>query len=347
MSEQHSDTGAEPTADEFDAVAAFERHLSARDADTGEGADDAADAEATDDEEGAEAQADRSDDAEDEEDADEADDDSDADEAAGEEQEADKPLDLDNTKVTVTVDGKTEELPLAEVVKGYQRQADFTRKTQALAEDRRTFASERDAVKAERDQYGELLGALQTKLGQLADLEKEPDWEALYQADPLAYVRQREAFREREEHSRAVRAEQQRIKAERAKEADAAFSARVREQWEAAVEARPEWRDEKTWNRDIAAIKRDAEDRGFTVEEINAACSTDARVLQALADAAAYRKLMSNKPKPERAPASAPAAKAPTHASKPRPVTEVTRMKQRLAKTGSVQDAAALFQKLL
>ena len=43
---------------------------------------------------------------------------------------ADKPVKL-------TVDGEEIEVPLAEALNGYQRQADYTRKTQELAEQRR------------------------------------------------------------------------------------------------------------------------------------------------------------------------------------------------------------------
>lgn len=50
-------------------------------------------------------------------------------------------LDLDSYSdkyIKVTVDGEELEVPLKEAVSGYQRQADYTRKTQQLAEERRS-----------------------------------------------------------------------------------------------------------------------------------------------------------------------------------------------------------------
>ena len=38
--------------------------------------------------------------------------------------------------VTVTINGKTEQVPLEEAIRGYQRQADYSRKTAALADER-------------------------------------------------------------------------------------------------------------------------------------------------------------------------------------------------------------------
>jgi hypothetical protein len=66
--------------------------------------------------------------------------------------------------VTVKIDGKTEQIPLEEAIKGYQRQADYSRKTAALAEERRSFDQDRQAVIQERTQYAHLLTALQQQL---------------------------------------------------------------------------------------------------------------------------------------------------------------------------------------
>ena len=41
--------------------------------------------------------------------------------------------------VTVTINGKAEQVPLDEAVKGYQRQRDYSQKTAALAEERRSL----------------------------------------------------------------------------------------------------------------------------------------------------------------------------------------------------------------
>lgn len=66
--------------------------------------------------------------------------------------------------LTVVIDGKEVEVTLDEARKGYQRQADYTRKTQRLAEERRAFEADLAAVREERAQYGELLTKLQQRV---------------------------------------------------------------------------------------------------------------------------------------------------------------------------------------
>src|SRR5580692_6433212 len=48
--------------------------------------------------------------------------------------------------VTVKIDGESKAVPLSDVLKSYQQEADYTRKTQALAEQRRTWESERQVA---------------------------------------------------------------------------------------------------------------------------------------------------------------------------------------------------------
>ena len=100
--------------------------------------------------------------------------------------------------VTVKIDGKTEQIPLEEAIKGYQRQADYSRKTAALAEERKSFDQDRQAVVQERTQYAHLLNALQQQLQ--AQQPQEPDWQKLYDSDPFEYVRQKDVYRDRQEY---------------------------------------------------------------------------------------------------------------------------------------------------
>lgn len=55
--------------------------------------------------------------------------------------EGDSPTDADEQMVTVTVDGQEIEVSLSEALKGYQRQADYTRKTQEVARERDRLAA--------------------------------------------------------------------------------------------------------------------------------------------------------------------------------------------------------------
>ncbi len=58
----------------------------------------------------------------------------------------------------VKVGGEEFEVTLDELRNGYQRQSDYTRKSQSLAEQRKTFDANLQAVQAERNQYGKVFG---------------------------------------------------------------------------------------------------------------------------------------------------------------------------------------------
>ena len=80
---------------------------------------------------------------------------------------------------TVKVDGKEIEVTLDELQKGYSRTQDYTRKTQQVAEIRKQVEAETAAIRAEREQYAQLLGALQQQLESAN--EPQVDLDRLYQ----------------------------------------------------------------------------------------------------------------------------------------------------------------------
>ena len=65
---------------------------------------------------------------------------------------------------TVTVQGETRQVPLDDLKSGYMLQADYTKKTQSLADERRFINEQATAVNAERQQYVTLLTSLEQQL---------------------------------------------------------------------------------------------------------------------------------------------------------------------------------------
>lgn len=243
--------------------------------------------------------------------------------------------------VTVTINGKTEQIPLEEAVKGYQRQADYSRKTQALADERRTLESEKQAVLEERSQYAQLLNALQVQLQNAQP--QEPDWQKLYETDPMEWVRQREIWRERQEKLAAAQYEAQRVQALTVQEQQAQLAKIVQEGRQKLVEMVPAWKDAKKWEADRAGLLDYGQQLGFTPEELNAAY--DPRAVVALYKAMQYDALMAKRP--QAVPPKVKTAPAGSASSAPRPQSDATKAKQRLAKTGKVADAAALFENFI
>src|SRR6185436_12679302 len=90
----------------------------------------------------------------------------------------------DELLYTVKIDGTEKQLPVKELARGYLAQADYTRKTQALAEKTKAFESEIQAVTQERQQYAAAIPLLFQQL--VASLPQEPD-RALLDNDPIEY----------------------------------------------------------------------------------------------------------------------------------------------------------------
>lgn len=243
---------------------------------------------------------------------------------------------------TVKIDGKEEQVSLDEALKGYQRLQDYSRKTDALGKARREFETERQAVTQERAQYAQMLTALQTQLQNLQP--SEPNWDELYRSDPLEYVRQKDLYRERQEKLAAVNFEAQRLQSIQAQEQQAALGKLVEENRAKMLEAMPSWKDSKKWETDRTKILQYGKGLGFTEEELNS--TYDHRAVMALYKAMQYDNLMSNKPQPV-APKGPKTVAAGSAASTPKSTNEVTRARQRLAKTGKVADAAALMEAFL
>lgn len=244
----------------------------------------------------------------------------------------------DDTLVTVKIDGKTQQVTLKEAREGYQRQADYSRNMNALRQEKQEVEAERQQVLVERSQYEQLIPALRQQLESL--MPQEPNWEKLHREDPLNYPLIRDQWRDYQERLAATRAEQERLSYIRQQEEQAQLRKIVEEGQKWLVEKQPEWRDAKKWDEARSKLKDYGRKIGYTDDEL--AQAYDPRALLVLDKARRYDELMANRPKPQKQEGPKP-MKAGTTASSPRKTTEVTRMKQRLAKTGRVEDAAAFF----
>jgi hypothetical protein len=99
----------------------------------------------------------------------------------------------EETLYDVTVNGNNQKVNLNELMKGYSRESDYTKKTMDLSNQRKEVESLQDnlkkefeAVKSSRNQYAEQLQVLTQNLQQQ---EQNIDWDNLYQTDPAEYVK--------------------------------------------------------------------------------------------------------------------------------------------------------------
>lgn len=262
---------------------------------------------------------------------------------ADEDGEAEDEVDPMEVLHTVKIDGKEEQVPLRELLNGYQRQADYTRKTMAVAEKEKFLSNEYAQVQQERAQYGELLNALSGQIQN--ELAQEPDWDALYEQNPLEYVRQKDLYREKQEQLVAAQSEMQRLSYLQAQEEAQQITAKVAEGKAKLAELIPAWRDEKVLKADRTKIREYGKKLGFTDAELDRAY--DHRAVLLLYKSMRFDELRNNRPQPKRPAAPALAKSNAPQTLNTRKVSHVTRDKQRLAKSGHVSDAAKLFERLL
>ena len=243
---------------------------------------------------------------------------------------------------TVKVDGKEVSVTLDELQKGYSRTQDYTRKTQQIAEVRKQVEQETQAVRAEREQYAQLLGALQA---QLQSSEPQVDLDRLYQEDPIEWVRQKEVMRERQEKMAAIQSEQQRLAQVSQYEQQRAMEAQLASQQEALLAALPEWKDPKKAKAEKALVIESAKAAGFTDEDLKSVY--DHRLVLLLRKAAMYDQMVSKRQGIKPVVNNGPRPAKPGAAGRVSTTTESTRAKQRLAKTGRIDDAASAIELLL
>ena len=243
---------------------------------------------------------------------------------------------------TVKVDGKEVAVTLDELQKGYSRTQDYTRKTQQIAEVRKQVEQETQAIRAEREQYAQLLGALQA---QLQTSEPQVDLERLYHEDPIEWVRQKEVLRERQEKAYAIQAEQQRLSMLSQQEQQRAMEAHLEDQKDALLAALPEWRDPKKAKAEKALVLESAKSVGFSDDDLKSVY--DHRLVLLLRKAAMYDQMVSKRQGIKPVVNNGPRPAKPGAAGRVSTTTESTRAKQRLAKTGRVDDAASAIELLL
>ena len=238
----------------------------------------------------------------------------------------------------VKLDGTEYEVTLDEALAGYQRQQDYTKKTQALAEEKKQVQAEQEAAKQDRLRYQQNLEHLVQQ--QQSQQPVEPDWDQLYETDPLEWMKQKENFRSQKEQNLELQQQYFQMQQEQMK-------AHLSQQHQTLMDAIPEWQDQKVMQQEKAQIRDYAVNTlGYSTEEISQVY--DARAVQALRHGMIASGL-SGKGKVKLKPI-APAIRSVSPGSapeQPRKQTSVHKAKIRLAKSGKMSDAAEIFKQLL
>jgi hypothetical protein len=247
---------------------------------------------------------------------------------------------------TVKVDGKDVEVTQEELLAGYSRQADYTRKSQVLSEQRQKADAELAATQQERQRYLSQLEQFNTQADSKIDELAKTDWTRLKEEDPTEYMLKRDQYRELQDNKRMVEDEQKNLQYKQQQEHEAKWQEELVRQQEIMVQRLPEWTDPDKGPKLKQNIKSFAVKKGFTEQEVNSLI--DARSVDVLHKAMLYENLLaakiSNKktkvvPKVQK-PGS-PATKGEISSDK------VKAQRARLRKTGHVNDAKSVIESLM
>jgi len=261
------------------------------------------------------------------------------DEAGEEEQEQEQP------KYRVKVSGEELEVTLDELVNGYQREADYTKKTQTLAEARKNLEQEKASVeqaKQLRDQYSQRLQLVEQMLSQ----QPQEDLQLLKETDPIAYAVRVAEQHQNEKQLQAIQMERNRIAGLQQSEQRELLQHHVALEAEKLTQAIPELASPEKGETVRKEIRQFAKSIGWTDQEL--ASVYDSRAVMTLYKAMQYDKLIGKKSGLIKKVSEAPRMIKSGASTQRSPDQEQTnKLRQRLQSTGRVADAANLFEKFI
>jgi len=249
------------------------------------------------------------------------------------------------TTYRVKAAGEERDVTLDELIKSYQLGTDYTKKSQAVAEERKVVEAERQRIeeaKYLRDQYAERLQVIEQMLNQQPETE---NLDYLKETDPIGYAVKVAELSQREKQLAQVRAEQARIADQQQREQQEQLGQVVQAESRKLAEVIPEYADPQkgeTLRRELREFGLKA---GFSDQEL--ANVYDSRAVLTLYKAMQYDKLQSAKPGITKKVNEAPKV-IKSGVSQPRDSSdEMKKLKARAKQTGRVADAARAFERFL
>lgn len=263
----------------------------------------------------------------------------------GEQEESDEePVEEEEEqRFSVKVAGEEKELTLSELKSLAQQGADYTKKTQQVAEQRKALEAEAQAIeeaKYLRDAYAQRLQAMEQLLN---TPEQNEDLEYLKESDPIGYAVRVAEKQQQREQLQAVQAERQRIAEQQQAEYAQQLQGYLAQQAEQLSKVLPEYSDPVKGEALRTELRSFAKSSlGFSDQELSMV--RDSRQVLALHKAMLYDKLQQAKPNVNKRVSEAPKTIKSGNGVKPTTSENMKRQQQQLKQTGRVRDAAKLFE---
>jgi len=274
-------------------------------------------------------------------------------EPEGEEESEETEGEEEEELYAVTVNGEEVAVSLDELLSGYSRQSDYTRKTQEIAGERKgmeelqqQYNSQVAQIQQERQQYMDALQNIITSSAEGMSKYADTDWDALRESDPIEYVTQREELRQSQEKIQAMQREQYAAQQRQNEQTTQMRSRIVQEEYGKLVEALPEWADEDKQKKLASEIRSYAGAQGFTEEELNSL--VDHRSLLVLMKAKKYDQLQNSDVKSKKLKNKPKVIRSGTGTtSKGTSKSKRAAKMKRLQSSGHVDDAVSILEDMM
>ena len=247
---------------------------------------------------------------------------------------------------TVKVDGEDVEVNEDELLAGYSRTADYTRKSQVLAEQRKKVDDELTATQQERQRYLSQLEQLSKANESEIDKLKNTDWERLKVTNQTEYLLKKDRYDDLLAQQKAIDEQTQKVEQEKADEFRKKWNYSLEENKKLIVKKIPKYFDPEEGTKLQASIREFGLSEGLSNEELDA--MIDARAVNILYKAMLYDKLQKTKISSKKSKVVPKVQRPGTPSTRLEVSSEkVKAHRARLKRSGRVDDAAALIKSMM
>lgn len=238
------------------------------------------------------------------------------------------------------IDG--EQVSLEEIRKSYLRNMDYTKKSQAMAEERKVYQQNMRDVNEVRSQAIAGIEAIKQELAIQFRTMEQPDWDALLEYDPPEYLRQQAAWQKREASVRQMYEAEQHLRAKQAEYEAEQRQIALQESNARLMERYPEWKDPAVANAALTGLGALLGEYHFRGEELEGI--SDHRIISLIYDYHQLREKHKSVPQVVAEIEKKPAISVKTPSRKPSDASRAA--KDKFNKTFSGQDAISVLENL-
>ena len=267
-------------------------------------------------------------------------------EEGSEEEEADEEYEAeeeeeDDDVYEVKSDGQTHRVTLQDLKDSFSKGQNYTRKSQALADESRELADAKAEASKQTEQAIQALEFAQQQQPQTPE-QTDEYWANLRESDPMEYLVQRDTLRDSQTKDAARDHALELLQEQQSAERDENLQRHIESEGKKLLDVIPEWSDRKLANAEKKLITKFGLNSGYSQQELDR--TFDSRAVSIMRKGALWDQMQEKKHgiKPVRRQSMKPGSKS----------GDPGRIKQgkaaeRLKQSGRVEDAAGVFYNMI